>query len=288
VSDPPLFSLLPGKAAAQLQAQKRRLALGELPDTPKHHFVGRSRGLLRLERLLAREPYAVVCGTGGVGKTTLAVELARWLARSARFRRVAFASLEEVHDDRALLDALGRLSQRDAVRLVEQVMAQHGWTPPVGDDGRTPEEVAALVEAVAGHARALVLLAPEVARRGVRAATADLHGLMAELERRHPGQRENSLYASVELSLRRVAAVAGTLGRVRIGRRVTPRFHPSIPPSPRPSPRQGNVESATIGRAGGLRKAPKRGHAARTLPQRACLGGWRFDNYHDFEPDHPF
>jgi len=38
----------------------------------------------------------------------------------------------------------------------------------------------------------------------VRATTADLHGLMAELERRHPGSRENSLYASVELSLRRL------------------------------------------------------------------------------------
>ena len=311
--DPPLFSVLPSERAAQLQTEQRRLALGDLPDTPEHHFVGRSRELLRLERLLAGRPYAVLRGTGGAGKTTLAVELARWLARSGRSRRVAFASLEHVHDDRALVDALGqqllpdgkkysvaeyptldkalqpveralrdhptvividnvesvlgtdpsaennaqptsdqsaisnlqssifnfcsrllaadpatrliftsrerlpapfddteatlelgRLSQRDAVSLVEQVMAQHGWTPPPSDDGRTPEEVAALVEAVAGHARALVLLAPEVARAGVRAATADLHGLMAELERRHPGSRENSLYASVELSLRRL------------------------------------------------------------------------------------
>ena len=311
--DPPLFSVLPSERAAQLQTQQRRLALGDLPDTPKHHFVGRSRELLRLERLLAGQPYAVLRGTGGAGKTTLAVELARWLARSGRSRRVAFASLEEIHDDRALVDALGqqllpdgknysvaeyptldkalqpveralrdhptvividnvetlldiapsspnkeqpttdqfaisnlqlpifnscsrllaadpatrliftsrerlpapfddtqatlelgRLSQPDAVSLVEQVMAQHGWTPPPSDDGRTPEEVAALVEAVAGHARALVLLAPEVARAGVRAATADLHGLMADLERRHPGSRENSLYASVELSLRRL------------------------------------------------------------------------------------
>jgi len=376
VGDPPLFSQLPGSRAAQLQQQQRRLALGKLPDTPKHHFIGRSRELLRLERQLYRprlelarslngttlarsasegrasfprsrfglvsespagsmatreheHRYAVLRGTGGVGKTTLAVELARWLSRSHRCQRVAFASLETIHDDRSLLDALGRqllpegekfsvaeyanldealqpveralrdhstvividnvetvlpeisdqqsaisdqpeesgeqrtrkqsdipnqqstlinlqssifhlcsrllaadpatrivftsreslpepfaapettlelgrLSERDAVRLVEQVMAGHGWTPPPGDDGRTAEEVTALVEAVHGHARALVLLAPEVARAGVRAATADLHRLMAELERRNPGQRENSLYASVELSLRRL------------------------------------------------------------------------------------
>jgi len=52
--------------------------------------------------------YAVLRGTGGVGKTTLAVELARWLSRSHRCQRVAFASLETIHDDRSLLDALGR------------------------------------------------------------------------------------------------------------------------------------------------------------------------------------
>ncbi|MCL4862721.1 MAG: CHAT domain-containing protein, partial [Caldilineaceae bacterium] len=317
-ADPPLFGLLPGQAAQQLQAQQRQQALGALPAPPAHRFVGRSHELLRLERLLAQRPYAVVRGTGGAGKTTLAVELARWLARSGRCRRVAFASLETIHDDRGLLDSLGRqlvpgpysvaehpdldralqpveralrdhptlividnvesvlpvgeddgrwtidddpppggddgpssivyrlssivhlctrllaaspatrlvftsrerlpapfadagavqelghLSRHDAVRLVEQVLAQHGWTPPPHDDGRTPDEVTALVKAVQGHARALVLLAPEVARRGVRAVTADLRGLLAELERRHPGQRENSLYASVELSLRRL------------------------------------------------------------------------------------
>src|SRR3712207_8696923 len=39
-------------------------------------FHGRSRDLLALERLLHREPWAVVRGTGGQGKTTLATELA--------------------------------------------------------------------------------------------------------------------------------------------------------------------------------------------------------------------
>ena len=65
--------------------------------------------------------------------------------------------------------------------------------------------VRAVVEAVNRHARALVLLAREVARRGVKATTGDLRSLMAHLQRTHPGDRENSLYASVELSLRRLA-----------------------------------------------------------------------------------
>ena len=83
-------------------------------------------------------------------------------------------------------------------------MAQEGWTPPQTTPAPTPQEITDLVEAVNRHARALVLLAREVARRGVRATTENLRRLMADLDRKHPGDRENSLYASVELSLRRL------------------------------------------------------------------------------------
>ncbi|HEY3227755.1 MAG TPA: tetratricopeptide repeat protein, partial [Roseiflexaceae bacterium] len=301
--DPQLISALPPQDVQQLQAQGRRLNLGALPDEPAHRFHGRSRELLALERLLHVHPYAVVRGQGGVGKTTLAAELARWLVRTGRFHRAAFVSLEHISDtrtvliglgqqllpegdrwhvgldddldtarqqiDRALRDhptlivldnmesvlpdpsgqapaaapidellglfqklleagpatrllftsrealpapfdhaqrtiGLGALSRTDAIALVGQVMAQAGWTPPATDPGATPQEIADLVEAVERHARALVLLAREVARRGVRATTAELRQLMAELDRKHPGERENSLYASVELSLRRL------------------------------------------------------------------------------------
>ena len=61
------------------------------------------------------------------------------------------------------------------------------------------------MEAVNRHPRALVLLAREVARRGVRATTETLRELMAALHARHPDDREQSLFASVELSLRRLA-----------------------------------------------------------------------------------
>jgi tetratricopeptide (TPR) repeat protein len=83
-------------------------------------------------------------------------------------------------------------------------MKQAGLTPKSDDPGDDPQEIVELVEAVGRHARALVLLAREVARRGVRATTDNLHRLMAELDTKHPGDRENSLYASVELSLRRL------------------------------------------------------------------------------------
>ncbi|HEX3530987.1 MAG TPA: CHAT domain-containing protein [Thermoanaerobaculia bacterium] len=309
--DPQLLTRIPPQEIRQLEAEKRRLSLGDLPDPPPHDFQGRSRELLALERLLYREPWAVVRGTGGQGKTTLATELARWLTRTARFARAAFASLEHHRHAQAVLDTLGHqllpegatysvaqfasldealkpveralrdqptilvldncesilperddpadptdrtdpsdsaateifalcrrllaadprtrlvfttreplpapfdargrerelgaLAPDDAVKLVGEVMKQHGWTPPSDDAGTTPEEVTALVEAVHCHARGLVLLAREVARGGVKAATGDLRKLMADLEHKHPGDRENSLYASVELSLRRLS-----------------------------------------------------------------------------------
>jgi hypothetical protein len=304
--DPQLIAALLPQAVRQLQAQQRRLSLGALPEPPPHHFQGRSRELLALERLLHNHPYAGVRGQGGMGKTTLAVELARWLVRTGRFRRAAFVSLETVSDVRSVLDSLGQqvlpegatwsvaqypdlrqalqpvqraladhptllvldnlesvlpdasgqtpaavapvaelwrlcqdllnadpdarllftsrealpepfahrradmvlgaLSQTDAIALVSQVMAQEGVTPHPSDPGSTPQDITDLVEAVDRHPRALVLLAREVARRGVRATTATVRELMTALHDRYSDDREQSLYASVELSLRRFAS----------------------------------------------------------------------------------
>lgn len=106
--DPQLVSKLPPEQARQPGATKRRSGLGKLPEPPSHQFAGRSRELLALERLLHTEQYAVIRGQGGEGKTTLAVELARWLVRVGRFRRAAFVSLEHYTDARGVLDSLGR------------------------------------------------------------------------------------------------------------------------------------------------------------------------------------
>jgi hypothetical protein len=99
---------------------------------------------------------------------------------------------------------LEALSQADAIALVSQVMAREGVTPHPSDPGSTPQDIIDLLDAVDRHPRALVLLAREVARRGVRATTATVSALMTALHNRYPDNREQSLYASVELSLRRL------------------------------------------------------------------------------------
>jgi tetratricopeptide (TPR) repeat protein len=316
-NDPRLITHLLPEDVRRLHQQRRRLSLGALPEPPAHSFIGRSRDLLKLERMLANneQRYVMVRGRGGEGKTTLAVELARWLVETRRFERAAFVSLEEYTDARgvlmklgqqllpegenwhvadnaedfeqgrqqveralrdhrtvivldnvesilasakpleegrketevvsdpprdfvkeifslckALLDAgpatrmiftsreplpepfahrhrtaeLRELEPNDAIELVSQVMKREGIEPKHDDAGNTPREVAELVEAVGCHARALTLLAREIAIQGVSATTGNVQRLMEELERKHPGERENSLYASVELSLRRL------------------------------------------------------------------------------------
>jgi tetratricopeptide (TPR) repeat protein len=306
-NDPRLITQLPAKEVRRLHERRRRLSLGKLAEQierMKHSFVGRSRDLLKLERMLADSKlrYAVVRGRGGEGKTTLAVELARWLVQTRRFERAAFVSLEEYTDARGVLDSLGRqllpqgekwsvanfsnlkaslqeveralrdhrtiilldnmesvlpgeasgqddaaiknifdlctallaaddatrliftsrerlpepfahghrtaelreLHHNDAVELVSQVMKSEGLEPKHDDKGNTPKEISELVEAVGCHARALTLLAREIAIRGVSATTGSVRQLMEKLDRKHPGDRENSLYASVELSLRRL------------------------------------------------------------------------------------
>ena len=105
--DASLITELRAEEIRELEARQRQLRLGALPAEPKHKFQGRSRELLKLERLLIGDQYAVVRGQGGAGKTTLAVELARWLVRVRRFRRAAFVSLEEYSDVRGVFDSLG-------------------------------------------------------------------------------------------------------------------------------------------------------------------------------------
>jgi hypothetical protein len=70
------------------------------------------------------------------------------------------------------------------------------------------------VDAVHGHARTLALLAPALRSRGVEATRAALVELMADMERRFPGSREQSLFASVELSLRRLSPANRDKARV--------------------------------------------------------------------------
>jgi tetratricopeptide (TPR) repeat protein len=295
--DPQLVVELPGGRAAAMARVLDAESVKDVPEEPKHKFVGRSRQLLYLERLLLRERYVVIVGQGGEGKTTLAAELARWLVLAERFQKAVFVKVEDslaqtaravlsliggafspnfdadaggdlerglqlverslgerptlivvdnvesllgslepdgeatepeaakqifallsrlnsVCETRLVLTSrsklgdpfarnfpLGRLSRDEGIDLVGKVLAEEHKTPP----GKEQEgDVEALVEAAGGHARALVLLAREAGQAGLRGAAERMQELMEAMEARHPDDRERSLFASVELSLRRL------------------------------------------------------------------------------------
>jgi hypothetical protein len=361
---PQLVSRLPPEHVLHLEGMKRRLSLGELPEPPAHHFIGRSRELLALERLLHTDSWVVIRGQGGEGKTTLAAELARWLVRTARFGRAAFVSLEVYTDARGVLDSLGRqllpegegysvanypdleralqpveralrdaaaivvldnlesvlpdsegrlpagaapveellglcrnlleagpktrlvfttreplpapfddrrreisvgaLAPEDAVRLVGEVMKREGQEPKAEDTGGEPQEVVELVEAVGRHARALTLLAGEVARQGVRATTENLRRLMERLHERFPGDRENSLYASVELSLQRLPAES----REKV--KVLAAFHGGGAPLRAGAGARGGAGGGNRAGPAADRRGAGRGHGRRPPTARPC------------------
>ena len=289
--DPQLVREVPGEQVAAIIEKRRELALGELPEEPPHRFLGRSRDLLKAERMLARERYIVVQGSGGEGKTTFAAELARWLVATQRYRHAAFTSVEQLTEARQVLFSLGeqlipnfltRVGTDDehGCQLLEQFLADQktvlvidnvesilagpasagqeacatilklcerlgkaGGTrmvftsrealpapfeknvlrigrldrdtairvlsnllPEAPKSGASEDDLRNLVDAVGGHARSLVLIAREVGAAGVRHATENLREVLQAIEAKHPGERENSVLASAELSLRRLPA----------------------------------------------------------------------------------
>jgi tetratricopeptide (TPR) repeat protein len=303
--DPQLFRTTPSRKTRESFLTQLEARLGALPPEPATGFVGRSRELLALQRLLRHERYAVVRGQGGEGKTALAAEFARWMVRSQQIRRAAFVSVETHGNERAVIDALGRqivdrefsaagdlakaiqkveralreqsslvvvdnmesillppyletpealseeanrelkdilalcvrllkagntrlvftsrealpapfdtdhhrrelhrLDREDAVKLVERALNSDDGAGAGATLDAARESIEALVDDVHGHARTLALLAPELRSRGVEATRAALVGLMAAMEQHFPGSREHSLFASVELSLRRMS-----------------------------------------------------------------------------------
>jgi tetratricopeptide (TPR) repeat protein len=279
--DPKLIQGVPADAVARIIAEQRANAVGDVPQPP-HEFLGRSRDLLKAERMLAHANYIVVRGAGGEGKTTFAGELARWLVATQRFHRATFTSVEMLAEARPVLFSIGgqlvphfasQAGTDDAhgLLLVERALREHrtvividnvesilasgpdeilrlcaklagtGETrvvfttrealpePFAGNELRigrldrdtairllgnllphapqsdeTEQDLENLVEAVGGHARSLVLIAREVGAAGVRHATQNLVPVLRAIEAKNPGDRENSLLASAELSLRRL------------------------------------------------------------------------------------
>src|ERR1043165_4711601 len=93
-----------------------------------------------------------------------------------------------------------RSDRDDAVKLVERVLNAAGDYAGTSRDAAS-EEIEELVDAVNCHARTLALLAPSLRERGVKSTRESLVELMTEMR----GSRETSVFASVELSLRRMS-----------------------------------------------------------------------------------
>ena len=129
--------------------------------------------------------------------------------------RIVFTSREALpapFDAQRNRRELHRLSREDAVKLVERVLNAAGGDG--GTSAETREEIEALVESVNGHARTLALLAPSLQARGAKATRESLVELMAEMEKKFPGSREKSVFASVELSLQRMTEANRERARV--------------------------------------------------------------------------
>lgn len=301
--DPQLFKVTPTKQTQKDFQIALNTRLGNLPREPETGFVGRSRDLLALQRLLRSKNYAVVRGQGGEGKTTLAVEFARWMVRSQQMHRAAFVSVETHSDRRAFVEALGKqlikknfsaegdldhaileleralteqiavliiddmqsvlqspfietevpkqeaaeelkailalceqllrsgdtrviftsrealpepfdaqvhrrelhqLDRKDGVKLIERLL--NATTDNTGTTNEAArEEIEELVEAVHCHACTLALLAPSLRERDVATTRQSIVELMADMEKRFRGNREKSVFASVELSLSRMS-----------------------------------------------------------------------------------
>ena len=306
--DPVLFKTTPAKQTQEDFRAALATRLGYLPPVPEAGFIGRSRELLALQRLLRDGKYAVVRGQGGEGMTALAAEFARWMVRSQRMRRAAFVSVETHGNQRAVVDALGKqlvekdfsaegdlenaileveralreqpallvldnmesilpprfaqketpetsgadggaelktilalcerllnagdtrvvftsrealpapfngemhrrelhqLGNDEAIKLVEHALNAAGNNAGASAAARQ-EEIEELVEAVHFHARTLALLTPSLREYGVAATRKSLSELMAEMDKKFSGSREKSVFASVELSLRRMSEI---------------------------------------------------------------------------------
>lgn len=113
---------------------------------------------------------------------------------------------------------LHRLDREEAVKFVERVLnADDGAAAGAALDA-TRESIEELVNKVHGHARTLTLLAPSLKSQGAEATCQALGQLMVEMDRQYPpgspGSREKSVFASVELSLRRMSSANRDKARV--------------------------------------------------------------------------
>ncbi len=205
---------------ALLDALGRQL----VPNYSVATFADLEKAILPVERTLAEQSTLLVVDnmesillppyieTPGALSEEARQELTAILKLCARLHakgdtRLVFTSRESLpapFDAERNRRELHQLAREDAVKLVERALNREKAGADAAADAAR-EQIEQLVDAVHGHARTLALLAPALRSRGVEPTRASLAELMAEMERKFPGSREQSVFASVELSLRRMS-----------------------------------------------------------------------------------
>ena len=104
----PRLALRPPMALWRRLSQIETGSLGRLPEPPPTGFIGRSRNLLILERLLTAYPVLFIRGPGGCGKTATATALADWLTRCGYYQHTAYLRNDDASDLRTLVESLGQ------------------------------------------------------------------------------------------------------------------------------------------------------------------------------------
>ncbi len=93
----------------QEQAGRERAVLGgALPGGPAAGFYGRDESLLALDRAFDASPVVLLHAWAGAGKTSTAVEFARWYSLTGGVQDVLFASFEHHLTLASLLDQVGQ------------------------------------------------------------------------------------------------------------------------------------------------------------------------------------
>lgn len=184
------------------------------------------QAMLEIERRLAEFPTLIVLDNlesiqplpgaeplAGVAPLDEFLQFFSRLLKTSPRTRLLFTSRETLpapFDTGFQTRRLGALAPADALHLVAEVMQNAGIEVPSLNVEDLDEQFGALARSANYHARALTLLTQSLAVLGdttrdiLLGFNADYAHLMAELERKHPGERENSLFASLELSLRRL------------------------------------------------------------------------------------
>ncbi|ETR71392.1 MAG: TPR domain protein [Candidatus Magnetoglobus multicellularis str. Araruama] len=78
----------------------------DLPIMPAYGFIGRSRELLFHERILENYPWTVIQGEAGEGKTSLALELGRWLTYTHRIILPIHIEIDHASDYQDVIETL--------------------------------------------------------------------------------------------------------------------------------------------------------------------------------------